>query len=60
VIITYQTKNFLGLSHVDNSFLGVSGESETLDVSRTPRGPLRNLSTFFFLLFSPGQRVGWL
>jgi hypothetical protein len=38
---------------------GVFGVSETLDVSRTSRGPLRNLSTFFFLLFSPGQRDGW-
>jgi hypothetical protein len=39
---------------------GVFEVSETLDVSRILRGPLRNLSTFFFLLFSPGQRDGWL
>jgi hypothetical protein len=39
---------------------GVFGVNETLDVSRTLRGPLRNLSTFFFLFFSPGQRDGWL
>jgi hypothetical protein len=37
----------------------VFGVSETIDVSRTPRGLLRNFSTFFFLLFSPGQQVGW-
>jgi hypothetical protein len=34
-------------------------ESETIDVSMTPRDPPRNLSTFFFLPFSPGQRAGW-
>jgi hypothetical protein len=28
-------------------------------VSRIPRGLLRSFSTFFFLLFSPGQRAGW-
>jgi hypothetical protein len=38
---------------------GVFGESETIDVSMTLRDPLRNLSTFFFLSFSPGQRTGW-
>jgi hypothetical protein len=38
---------------------GVFGVSETLDVLRTPRGLLRIFSTFFFLLFSPGQWVGW-
>jgi hypothetical protein len=37
---------------------GVFGESETIDVLRTLRDLLRNLSTFFFLPFSPGQRVG--
>jgi hypothetical protein len=38
---------------------GVFGESETIDVSMTPRDPPRNLSTFFFLPFSPGKRAGW-
>jgi hypothetical protein len=38
---------------------GVFGVSETINVSRTPRGLLRNCSTFFFLPFSPGQRAGW-
>jgi hypothetical protein len=38
---------------------GVFGVSGTFDVSRTPRGLLRIFSTFFFLLFSPGQRVVW-
>jgi hypothetical protein len=38
---------------------GVFEVSETIDASRTPRGLLRNFSTFFFLPFSPGLRVGW-
>jgi hypothetical protein len=38
---------------------GVFGVSKTIDVSRTPRGLLRNFSIFFFLPFSPGQRAGW-
>jgi hypothetical protein len=38
---------------------GVFGESKTIDVLRTLRDLLRNLSFFFFLPFSPGQRVGW-
>jgi hypothetical protein len=38
---------------------GVFGVSETIDVSRTPRGLLRNFSVFFLLPFSPGQRAGW-
>jgi hypothetical protein len=38
---------------------GVFGESKTIDVSMTFRDTLRNLSTFFFLPFSPRQRAGW-
>jgi hypothetical protein len=38
---------------------GVFGMSETIDVSRTPRGLLRNFSIFFFLSFSPGQQASW-
>jgi hypothetical protein len=38
---------------------GVFGVSETLDVSRTPRGLLRIFSTFFCLLFFLGQPAGW-
>jgi hypothetical protein len=38
---------------------GVFGVSETLDVSRTPRGPSRTFSTFLCLPFSLGQRAGW-
>jgi hypothetical protein len=38
---------------------GVFGMSETINASRILRGLLRNSSTFFSLLFSPGQRVGW-
>jgi hypothetical protein len=38
---------------------GVFGVSETIDVSRTSRGLLKNFSIFFFLPFSPGQRAGW-
>jgi hypothetical protein len=38
---------------------GVFGVSETLDVSRTPRGLLRIFSTFFCLLFFLGQSAGW-
>jgi hypothetical protein len=33
---------------------GVFGVSETIDVSRIPRGLLRNSSIFSFLPFSPG------
>jgi hypothetical protein len=38
---------------------GVFGMSKTIDVSRIPRGLLRNSSSFSFLPFSPGQRAGW-
>jgi hypothetical protein len=32
----------------------VFGVSETIDILMTPRGLLRNFSTFFFLSFYPG------
>jgi hypothetical protein len=38
---------------------GVFGVSETINVSKTPRGLLKNFSIFFFLPFSPGHRAGW-
>jgi hypothetical protein len=38
---------------------GVFGVSETIDVSRTPRGLLRNSSIFSFLPFSLGQWADW-
>jgi hypothetical protein len=36
---------------------GVFGESEIIDVLRIPRGLVRSSFTFFFLLYSPGQRA---
>jgi hypothetical protein len=38
---------------------GAFGVSETLDVSRIPRGLLRSFSTFFCIPFSLRQRDGW-
>ena len=38
---------------------GVFGESKMIDVSRIPQGLVRSSSTYFFLLYSLGQRAGW-